>query len=173
MTFANIRGADQWAAELKKLIEQARQEADSAKRRKLSERLTDFIVASHPTNEDERAAINELDEMAAVVSERVLIDDAQQRLQAIASRANALAKLQKDLEGATTKNLKAARSIRLENLHAAISLATNVVESLNKVRGDLGEDKDEEKDAKTKIDKVVKAVQDARNLMEGLSLGLG
>jgi len=171
MSFDNVRGAEQWAAELKALIDQSRQANDSAARRKLSERLTDFIVASFPLNDDEREAINRLDGMAAEVSENLLIEDAQQRLKAIASRANDLARFQKTLAGEASRNVSAARSIRLENLQAAIAVATDVVASLTKVRDDLDESNEGERNTKTKIDRAIKSVQDARNLIENLSLG--
>jgi len=172
MSFENIRGVERWAEELNKLVDQARQADDSPKRRELSETLTDFIVASHPENSDERAKISQLDDLAASVSEGILIDDSQQRLRAIASRANELAKFKKVLVDESTRNLASARSIRLDNLRAGIGVATDLVESLNKVKSDLAESEEGE-NAGTKIDKAIKSVQDARAVMEGLGTMFG
>ena len=115
----------------------------------------------------------QLDKMAGAVSEAVLIAEIQQRVQAITARANELAALQKTFASAASKNLAAAKSIRLENLRAAITAATGIIESLNKVKGDLAADpaaSEEQKGISTKIDRALKSVQDARNALELLGV---
>jgi hypothetical protein len=128
---------DEWRQKLSDLVAQARSAAagdDRALRRSLSRKLTDFVEDSPGSLGPD---ILEMDRIAERAATDLLIQNIDERVDAIAQRSSEFVRLAKEMEARAAQATAAAQSIRLERAHAAVESLTRSVGVLLDLRSTL------------------------------------
>jgi hypothetical protein len=162
-----LKGVDAWSAELKLLLQQAREAAQAASaqpRLDVAAFLAGFIQESWP----QTAEMDKLDALAQQTVNDLMLATIDERLGAIASRTTDFVKLAKELDGAAAGAESAAASIRLEGVKNLIDSTTQTIASAKALAASLDESVQDEKKIADLVERTVAAVERLRTGVAGL-----
>jgi hypothetical protein len=164
-----------WRDKLAALLDEARVAAQSEQ---LSDRLDaaghlqDFIMNNPQSVPDqpETAEFDEMDTIAREAHDGLLLGAITDRVAAIMKQTAELASLTKKVQGQTTANQQAAKSIQLEKAQRVVAAVTGTVQALKDLKTQIENQPitdDGLADLAKKIGKVVETLQDLRSDVEG------
>ena len=163
----NLKGVDAWLPELKQLLAEANAsalQADPAVRLKVSQFLTGFIQESWPQSPE----MDRLDDLAQETITGLMMGDINARLGAIASRTADYAKLSKDMEAQSERNLEAADSIRLKGIQQLIDTTTATINSAKALASSLNAANVDDKKVAALVKETIEAIENLRTKAAGL-----
>lgn len=164
----NLEGFEAWSAELKKLVEEAKNlsSGDETASDALAARLNKFVDCSRPNSEE----ILELDEIASDLAMDLIFGEIEEVANSVASRDQQISLLTKRLGLEAERNNQNAASIRFEK---ATELVESLTASVSKVHGLLGALEGVPEAAKkkltTRLSKLVKEAQAVRGEVEAMA----
>ena len=157
-----IEGFEAWGAKLQALLNEGSRIADGDQdaRRKLSDRLTEFVVRSRP-NEPRILALDDIAGKAAIDLLERNIDE---RLRSIVARNVELAQVSKRFEEGADALGRTAAQLRLERVTKTLDSLNDSVAKMKDLALTLKGASD--KDLAKAIDKAMVAAQGVRDLLE-------
>ena len=161
--FSGIDGFEGWKGKLKELLQAAKTAAgnqDLEQRIAISERLTDFTIASFPNTPE----IKELDRIAGEAAAGILKQSIEERLADLARQTVDVARLAKQFNATAEANEAKAESIRLKHGQQVLDSVTGTVKAINQFRDTL--DSSDDKKLIEDLKQVVASLQKLRKAVE-------
>lgn len=161
--FSGIDGFEGWKDKLNELLQAAKAAAanqDLPQRIAISERLTDFTIASFPNTPE----IKELDRIAGEAAAGILRQSIEERLADLARQTVDVARLAKQFNSIGEANEAKAESIRLKHGQQVIDTVTETVKAINQFRDTL--DSKDDKKLLEEVNAVVGSLQKLRKTVE-------
>lgn len=164
----DIIGFEAGAKELKRLIDEAKQNIRTARDEGAdamqvavdieTDKLVEFTNRTEPKDQTEREAIRDLDRMADEAREEISVADSNEIITRIQNRASQLNQLTKSVKQQTADNERKAKEIRLIPVRNAIDAVTDTVDAFKAAMNTLSDDNSDEAAVKSKIESVVRAI---------------